>query len=74
MLSGKLILSEWNTGTGSLRESFDIVITESSDKVIRSTPIRAYLRYFINDIEMTEADAAMTEKDGVFNSKAAGRI
>ncbi|MDO9544918.1 MAG: LPS export ABC transporter periplasmic protein LptC [Synergistaceae bacterium] len=54
-------------------ESLDITITESGDKVTRINADKGVFTRANNDIEMTSADAVMTEKNNVYNLKA-GRV
>ncbi len=54
-------------------ESLDITITESGDKVTRISADKGVFTRANNDIEMTSADAEMTEKDKVYDLRA-GRV
>ncbi len=70
----KTDLSEGRTQGWTLYgESLDITIAESGDKITRINANKGVFTRANNDIEMTSADAVMTEKDNVYNLKA-GRV
>lgn len=51
-------------------EYLDITITESADKITRINALKGIFTRANNDIEMTSADAVMTEKNDIYNLKA----